>query len=79
MRQCVRLPPNRGVCGVDFPISMTINSTIFSFVTVNHAQDLMCLKFEALLMNKQHPIEHAQEVRLSSSLFPFQNIHPNCR
>ena len=34
---------------------MTINSTIFSFVTVNHAQDLMCLKFEALLMNKLHP------------------------
>ena len=53
--QCVLLPPNRGVRGVDFPISMTINSTIFSFVTVNHAQDLMCLKFEALLMNKQHP------------------------
>ena len=50
-----RLPPYRGVCGVDFPISMTINSTIFSFVTVNHAQDLMCLKFEALLMNKLHP------------------------
>ena len=34
---------------------MTIISTIFSFVTVNHAQDLMCLKFEALLMNKLHP------------------------
>ena len=56
--QYVLLPPNRGVRGVDLRIPMTINSTIFGFVMVNHAHDLMCLKFEAILMNKQHPSIH---------------------
>ena len=51
--------PHRYICGVDFPIPMTINSSSFHFVTVNHAQDLMCLKFKAFLMNKQHPSQGA--------------------
>ena len=55
MFKCVILPPNRCDRGVDLPIPMTINSSSFGLLSVNEAQDLMCLKFKAFLMNKQHP------------------------
>ena len=34
---------------------MTINSSVIRLVMVNDAQEWMCLKFKAILKNKQHP------------------------
>ena len=51
----VGLPPNRVCRGVFLPITKTINSSIFRLISVTHEQDSMPVKYNAFLINKQHP------------------------
>ena len=51
----VGLPPNRVCRGVFSPMTKTINSSIFRLVSVTHEQDSMPVKYNAFLINKQHP------------------------
>ena len=52
----VRLTPNWVCHGVFLPKTKTINSSIFRLISVTHEQDSMPVKYNAFLMNKQHPI-----------------------
>ena len=42
--------------GVFFPITRTIKSGIFGLLMVNYEEGSMPIKYNALFMNKQHPI-----------------------
>ena len=55
----VGLPPNRVCRGVFLPITKTINSSIFRLILVTHEQDSMPVKYNAFLINKQHPNDHS--------------------
>ena len=49
------LPPNGAPRGDLFSIAMYIISSIFRLLTVTHGQGSMCIKNDALFMNKHHP------------------------
>ena len=53
--QYVVLPPNGAPRGNLFSIAMYIISSIFRLLTVTHGQGSMCIKNDALFMNKHHP------------------------
>ena len=44
--------------GVFFPITRTIKSGIFGLLMVNYEEGSKPIKYNALFMNKQHPISY---------------------
>ena len=56
--QYIVLPPYSAPRGDLFSIPIYIISSIFTLLTVTHGRGLMCIKNNALLINKQHPINY---------------------